>query len=232
MAPELGTPRLDVETCESTQALVDTSLPEGALVVADHQTAGRGRLGRRWEVPTGTAILCSVLLKPPESRNAPELALVAGIAVADTIERASDLAVQLKWPNDVMLRRMKIAGILAEMRDGAVIVGIGVNVNQSQEELPERAGSLRSLTGRTWDRDLLLESLLDDLGARYTAWVEGGLDAVYEGLAPRDFLRGRRVSVNGTSGTAVKVDRSGRLEIDTGDHRIVAVESGEVSYER
>jgi len=232
MAPELGTPRLDVETCESTQALVDTSLPEGALVVADHQTAGRGRLGRRWEVPTGTAILCSVLLKPPESRNAPELALVAGIAVADTIERASDLAVQLKWPNDVMLRRMKVAGILAEMRDGAVIVGIGVNVNQSQEELPERAGSLRSLTGRTWDRDLLLESLLDDLGARYTAWVEGGLDAVYEGLAPRDFLRGRRVSVNGTSGTAVKVDRSGRLEIDTGDHRIVAVESGEVSYER
>jgi len=232
MAPELGTPRLDVETCESTQALVDTSLPEGALVVADHQTAGRGRLGRRWEGPTGTAILCSVLLKPPESRNAPELALVAGIAVADTIERASDLAVQLKWPNDVMLRRMKVAGILAEMRDGAVIVGIGVNVNQSQEELPERAGSLRSLTGRTWDRDLLLESLLDDLGARYTAWVEGGLDAVYEGLAPRDFLRGRRVSVNGTSGTAVKVDRSGRLEIDTGDHRIVAVESGEVSYER
>jgi BirA family biotin operon repressor/biotin-[acetyl-CoA-carboxylase] ligase len=233
MAPErLGEPRLHVETCESTQALVDTSLPEGAIVVADHQTAGRGRLGRRWEAPPGTAILCSLLLKPPASRSAPELALVAGVAVADTIERVTGLAVQLKWPNDVMLRRAKIAGILAEMRDGAVILGIGLNVNQKREEMPERAGSLRSLTGREWNRDALLDELLDDLGARYAAWVEGGLDAVYDGLGPRDFLRGRRVSVNGTSGTAVKVDRNGRLEIDTGDHRIVTVESGEVSYER
>jgi BirA family biotin operon repressor/biotin-[acetyl-CoA-carboxylase] ligase len=232
MAPELGRPRLDVETCESTQALVDTSLPEGAIVVADHQTAGRGRLGRRWETPPGTAILCSILLKPPASRSAPELALVAGIAVADTIERATGLAVQLKWPNDVMLRRTKVAGILAEMRDGAVVLGIGLNVNQAREELPERAGSLRSLTGREYDREAILASLLEDLGARYAAWLEGGLDAVYDGLGPRDFLRGRRVSVNGTSGTAVKVDRNGRLEIDTGDHQVVTVESGEVSYER
>ena len=232
MAPErLGRPRLDVEACESTQALVDTSLPEGAIVVAGHQTAGRGRLGRRWEAPPGTAILCSVLLKPPASRNAPELALVAGVAVADTIERATGLAVQLKWPNDVMLRRAKVAGILAEMRDGAVILGIGLNVNQTREDVPERAGSLRSLTGRAWDRELLLESLLEDLGARYEAWLDGGLDAVYDGLAPRDFLRGRRVSVNGTSGTAVKVDRSGRLEIDVGGHEIVTIESGEVTYE-
>jgi BirA family biotin operon repressor/biotin-[acetyl-CoA-carboxylase] ligase len=233
MAPEqLGQPRLHVETCESTQALVDTSLPEGAIVVADHQTSGRGRLGRRWEAPPGTAILCSLLLKPPASRSAPELALVAGVAVADAIERATGLAVQLKWPNDVMLRRAKIAGILAEMRGGAVILGVGLNVNQKREEMPERAGSLRSLTGREWNRDALLDELLDDLGARYAEWLEGGLDAVYDGLGPRDFLRGRRVSVNGTSGTAVKVDRNGRLEIDTGDHRIVAVESGEVSYER
>ena len=233
MAPErLGQPRLDVETCESTQALVDTSLPEGAIVVADHQTAGRGRLGRHWEAPPGTAILCSFLLKPPASRSAPELALVAGVAVADTIERETGLAVQLKWPNDVMLRRTKVAGILAEMRDGAVILGIGLNVNQKREDMPARAGSLRSLTGREWEREPLLRSLLVDLEARYDAWVEGGLDAVYDGLGPRDFLRGRRVSVNGTNGTAVKVDRSGRLEIDTGDHRIVTVESGEVSYER
>ena len=179
MAPEpLGQPRLDVETCESTQALVDTSLPEGAIVVADHQSAGRGRLGRRWEAPPGTAILCSVLLKPPASRSAPELALVAGVAVADTIERETNLAVQLKWPNDVMLRRTKVAGVLAEMRDGAVILGIGLNVNQTREEVPERAGSLRSLTGREWEREAVLRSLLVDLGDRYDAWREGGLDAV------------------------------------------------------
>ena len=108
--PELGQPRLDVESCESTQLLVDTSLPEGALVVADHQTAGRGRLGRSWDAPSGTALLCSVLLKPPTERPTPELSLVAGIAIADTLERLLDLAVQIQWPNDVMLRRRKIAG--------------------------------------------------------------------------------------------------------------------------
>jgi BirA family transcriptional regulator, biotin operon repressor / biotin---[acetyl-CoA-carboxylase] ligase len=227
----LGEPRLDVESCESTQALVDTSLPEGALVVADHQTAGRGRLGRTWEAPPGTAILCSLLLKPPPERHAPELSLVAGVAVADMLERATGLSVQIKWPNDVMLRRRKVAGCLAEGRDGAVVLGIGVNVNQTSEELPEGAGSLRTLTGREWGREELLASLLEDIGHRYAEWRAGGLDAVYEGLAPRDFLRGRRVSVNGTSGVASKIDRDGRLEIEVGHGERVTVESGEVSYE-
>jgi BirA family biotin operon repressor/biotin-[acetyl-CoA-carboxylase] ligase len=228
----LGEPRLDVDSCESTQALVDTSLPEGALVVSDHQTAGRGRLGRTWEAPPGTAILCSLLLKPPPERYAPELSLVAGVAVADMLERATGLSVQIKWPNDVMLRRRKVAGCLAEGRDGAVALGIGVNVNQTSEELSEGAGSLRTLTGREWDREKLLASLLDDLGHRYAEWRPSGLDAVYEGLAPRDFLRGRRVSVNGTSGVASKIDRAGRLEIEVGHGEHVTVESGEVSYER
>ncbi|HEX5027258.1 MAG TPA: biotin--[acetyl-CoA-carboxylase] ligase [Gaiellaceae bacterium] len=232
MTERLGEPRLDVESCESTQQLVDTSLPEGAIVVADHQTAGRGRLGRSWDAPPGKALLFSILLKPPPERHAPELSLVAGVAVADTVERCTGLAVQLKWPNDVMLRRRKVAGLLAEARDGAVVLGIGLNVNQSREELPENAGSLLTLTGREWRRDQLLDSLLADLGRTYAAWRSGGLDAVYEGLAPRDFLRGRRVSVNGTSGVATMIDRQGRLEIEVGHGDVVAVESGEVLYER
>ena len=228
----LGEPRLDVESCESTQALVDLALPEGALVVADHQTAGRGRLGRTWEAPPGKAILCSLLLKPPPERDVPQLSLVAGIAVADALEEATGLAVQLKWPNDVMLRRRKVAGCLAEARDGVVVLGIGVNVNQAREELPERAGSLRTLTGRDWDREKLLASLLGHLGSRYADWLDGGLDRVYDGLAPRDFLRGRQVRVNGTSGVASKIDRRGRLEVSVGHGDVVAVESGEVVYER
>jgi len=227
----LGRPRLDVESCESTQALVDTALPEGALVVADHQKAGRGRLGRSWEAPPGTALLCSILLKPPADRAAPQLSLVAGVAVADAIEQVVGLAAQLKWPNDVMLRRRKVAGCLAEARDGAVVLGIGVNVNQTGDQLPERAGSLRTLTGRDWDREELLAWLLDDLGRRYADWLDNGLDGVYDGLAPRDFLRGRRVTVNGTSGTAVKIARDGRLEIAVAEG-VVRVDSGEVAYER
>jgi BirA family biotin operon repressor/biotin-[acetyl-CoA-carboxylase] ligase len=226
-----GAPRLDVESCESTQALVDTSLPEGALVVADHQTAGRGRLGRSWEAPPGKALLFSILLRPPPERNVPELSLVAGIAVADALERTFGLSVQLKWPNDVMLRRRKVAGCLAEVRDGVVVLGIGLNVNQTREELPEHAGSLLTLTGRETDREALLSAVLDDLETRYSEWAEGGLDAVYEGLGPRDFLRGRRVSVNGTSGVATMINREGRLEIEVGHGEFVTVESGEVIYE-
>jgi BirA family biotin operon repressor/biotin-[acetyl-CoA-carboxylase] ligase len=228
---KLGEPRLDVESCESTQSLLDPSQPEGALAVADFQTAGRGRLDRTWEAPPGTAILCSLLMKPPPGRRAPELSLVAGVAVADALEHATGLAVQLKWPNDVMLRRAKVAGCLAELRDNVVVLGIGVNVNQTREQLPERAGSLRTTTGREWDRSELLASLLDFLERRYESWLAGGLDAVYEGLAPRDFLRGRRVSVNGTRGVALKIDRQGRLEVEVGHGEVVAVDSGEVSYE-
>ena len=231
-AVRLGEPRIDVETCESTQALLEATMPEGAIAVADHQSTGRGRLGRSWEAPPGTALLCSILLKPRPTRDVRELSLVAGVAVADALEYIIGLAVQIKWPNDVMLRRRKVAGILAELRDGAVVLGIGINVNQTREQLPERAGSLRTLTGREYDREQLLSQLLDDLGRRYTAWAESGLDAVYEGLGPRDFLRGRRVSVNGTSGTVVKIARDGRLEIATGDHQVETVESGEVTYER
>jgi BirA family biotin operon repressor/biotin-[acetyl-CoA-carboxylase] ligase len=228
----LGEPRLDVESCESTQLLVDTSLPEGAIVVADHQSAGRGRLGRAWEAPRGKALLVSVLLRPPIERNAPEISLVAGVAVADALERTLGLSVQLKWPNDVMLRRRKVAGCLAEARDGTVILGIGVNVNQSRDELPPNAGSVLTLTGRELDREDLLATLLDDLTARYADWREGGLDAVYEGLGPRDFLRGRQVSVNGTSGVVTMIDRQGRLEIAVGHGELVTVDSGEVVYDR
>jgi BirA family biotin operon repressor/biotin-[acetyl-CoA-carboxylase] ligase len=227
----LGEPLIRVERCESTQLLVDESLPEGAVAVADEQTLGRGRLGRRWEAPAGTALLCSVLLKPPPERRVQELSLVAGVAVADTLERLLGLAVQLKWPNDVMLRREKVAGILAETRGRAVVVGIGINVAQTRDRLPPGAGSLRTATGQKWDRDELLGLLLEDLGRRYDEWLAGGIDGVYEGLGPRDFLRGRRVSVNGTSGTAVMVDRDGRLLVDTGGG-VVPVESGEVASDR
>lgn len=232
MTEKLGEPRTNVGSCESTQLLVDTSLPEGALVVADHQTAGRGRLGRTWEAPVGTALLFSVLLKPPPERHAPELSLVAGVAVADALERTLGLSVQIKWPNDVMLRRQKIAGCLAEARDGAVVLGIGVNVEQTRAELPANAGSIRTLTGRGWDREDLLATALDDLGGRYAAWRTGGLDAVFDGLGARDFLRGRQVTVNGTSGVATMIDREGRLEIAVGHGDLIKVESGEVVYAR
>jgi BirA family transcriptional regulator, biotin operon repressor / biotin---[acetyl-CoA-carboxylase] ligase len=228
----LGEPRIHVDSCASTQELLEPTMPEGAVAIADFQTSGRGRLGRSWEAPPGEALLVSVLLKPPPALRLPQLALVAGVAVADALERLTGLSVQIKWPNDVMLRRSKVAGILAEAREGAVVLGIGANLNQTRDRLPERAGSLRTETGEVWDRDQVLEAVLDDLATRYGQWTDGGLDAVYDGLGPRDFLRGRPVTVDGTSGTAELIDRDGRLRIGVGHGRSVTVESGEVTYER
>jgi BirA family transcriptional regulator, biotin operon repressor / biotin---[acetyl-CoA-carboxylase] ligase len=229
---KLGEPLIHVESCESTQALLDASMSEGTAALADFQTSGRGRLGRTWEAPPRSAVLVSALLKPPADRRLPQLALVAGVGVADALERLTGLAVQIKWPNDVMLRRAKVAGILAEARDGAVVLGIGVNVNQTRDQLPERAGSLLTTTGREWDRDEVLDAVLSDVGVRYGQWREGGLDAVYDGLGSRDFLRGRAVTVDGTQGTAELIDRDGRLRIATGHGESVTIESGEVAYAR
>ncbi|HEU0305220.1 MAG TPA: biotin--[acetyl-CoA-carboxylase] ligase [Gaiellaceae bacterium] len=230
-----GRPYTYAAKCESTQLLLEGA-PEGAVAACDVQTAGRGRYGRAWEAPPGTALLCSIVLHPPSARDAPELTLVGAIAAAEAVEGATGLSAQIKWPNDVMLDRRKVGGVLGELRDGVVTLGIGLNVNQAREQLPADArtppGSLRTITGARYDRAALLGSLLFRLERLYDEWRHGGLAEVFVEIGPRDFLRGRTVAVNGTSGVAVGIDREGRLEIDLGHGERIAVESGEVSYQR
>jgi len=230
-----GHPYLYEASCDTTQEVLGADLAEGALALCDQQTQGRGRLGRSWTAPPGTAILCSLLLRPPDDRVVSELSLVAGTAVAEAIEGAVALAVQVKWPNDVMLNRRKVAGILAEASDGVVVVGIGVNVNQERSDLPEDANvpaaSLYTIDGIKRERGPLLVAILDRLEVNYDAWVERGLDGVYDSLGSRDFLRGRRIAVNGESGVGVKIDRDGRFVVDVGGENR-AIESGEIAYER
>ncbi len=230
-----GHPYLYRERCESTQLLLDPDLAEGAAAVCEEQTAGRGRLGRSWVAPARSAILCSVLLRPPGDRRPAELSLVGGVAAADAVEWALGLAAQIKWPNDVMVNRVKVAGVLAESRGDAVALGIGINVNQRRSELPTDArmpaGSLRTVDGVRRERAPILAELLSGLERAYAGWLEGGIDTLYGSLGARDFLRGRLVAVNGTRGLAIGIDRSGRLELDVGgEHRFV--ESGEVTYEQ
>ena len=231
----IGRPYVYEESCGSTQDLLDRDMPEGALAVCNEQTEGRGRLGRGWTAPPGTAILASVLFRPPENRVVSEISLVAGTAVAEAIEDAVALAVQVKWPNDVMLNRRKVAGVLAEASDGVVVVGIGVNVKQTRNQLPEdtkvAAASLYTIDGTKRDRAALLASILERLEQNYDAWVERGLDGVYDSLGSRDFLRGRRIALDGESGIGVKIDRDGRFLVDVGGEQR-AVESGEIVYER
>jgi BirA family biotin operon repressor/biotin-[acetyl-CoA-carboxylase] ligase len=232
-----GKPYLYEPECDSTQLLLlGSGLPEGAVAATDHQTGGRGRLGRTWQEAPGTSVLVSVLLRPPANRRLPELSLVAALAAAETVEQTTALAAQVKWPNDVMLNRRKVAGILSELVDGTVVVGIGLNVNQTREQLPLSAptepGSLYSLTGARYDRAVVLGMLLAQFERAYDVWCKQGLDGIYGELGARDFLRGRRITVGGESATAVLIGRDGRLEVQTDGHESRFVESGEVLYER
>lgn len=230
-----GRPLVYRDSCESTQRLLGPDEPEGAVAVCDEQTGGRGRLGRGWAAPAGTAVLCSTVLRPPAGRRIAELSLVGGIAVAETVEEALKLAAQIKWPNDVLVNRKKVAGVLAEAAGEAVVLGVGLNVNQTRAELPPdtkvAAASLLTTDGTRRPRAPLLAALLRRLEVAYDRWLEGGLDRLYEGLGARDFLRGRRVFVDGEASTGIAVDRSGRLEVEIGGERRL-VESGEVLFER
>lgn len=226
-----GRPYLYRDRCESTQRLLDPGIGEGAVAVCDQQTGGRGRLGRPWTAPPGAALLCSVLLVPPAGRAIAQLSLVAGLATAETVEAATTLPAGIKWPNDVIVEGRKTAGILAETHDGAVVLGIGLNVNQTEGELPAGgavpAGSLLTASGTRRRRAPILAELLLRLERAYERWREDGLDSLHDGLAARDLLRGRRVLVDGQGGVALGLDRRGRLEVELTDGRR-AVESGEV----
>jgi BirA family biotin operon repressor/biotin-[acetyl-CoA-carboxylase] ligase len=170
-----GRPYRFVESCPSTQRLLGDDEPEGATVAADEQTEGRGRLGRSWAAPPGRAILCSVLLRPDVPMPLwPELSLVAGDAVAAAIRAETGLPAVLSHPNDVFVAGRKVVGVLPEARGGRVVLGIGVNVNQSAEELPadtpKPPTSLRVELGRELARAPLLAAILLELERHYDEW--------------------------------------------------------------
>ena len=167
-----------VPQCPSTQRLLAEDAPEGAVAVTDEQTEGRGRLGRSWVAPEGSSVLFSIALRPDvPTPNLPELSLVAGRACAAAIAAVAGVAAEVKWPNDVLLNGRKVAGMLAEAREGHVVLGIGLNVSQQAGELPDRpelpATSLLVETGKRFERADLLVEILDQLEREYDAWVAG-----------------------------------------------------------
>ena len=163
------------ETCASTQLELGPDDPEGAVAATELQTAGRGRLGRSWEAPTGSSILCSGLLRPSvDPARLPELTVLAAHAVAEALEGHVGVEPAVKHPNDVLVGGSKVAGILGEARDGVVVLGIGVNVNLAPEQLPPEtrlpATSLSIETGGTISRAPLLAEILAELEAEYRGW--------------------------------------------------------------
>lgn len=233
MRPPLDVARLTplgvevVARAGSTNALVADrareGAPEGLVVVTEHQVAGRGRLDRSWETPDRAALTFSLLLRPHRPGTEwPWLPLVAGVAAVGAL-REHGLAAGLKWPNDVMLEERKLAGILAERVETpagpAAVLGLGLNVDQTREELPvDTATSITLATGSAPDRTGLLVSLVTRLRAEYDAWRAGGGAAVRTAYLDACVTVGRQVRVSlpggdSLTGPAEDVDPSGRLVV-------------------
>ena len=214
----LGRPRLHHREIDSTnrraRELASAGAPHGTLVTATAQTAGRGRQGRRWEAPAGSALLCSIVLREFDAL----LSLRAGLAVADVAGEAA----RVKWPNDVQVDGRKVAGVLVEGRphEGWAVVGIGVNVSAAPD-LPEAAALGRD------DVEGVLAELLRALEARLAEPKAAALDA----LRARDALLGVRISWDGGEGVGAGIDADGGLRVRTDSGERV-LSAGEVHLER
>jgi BirA family biotin operon repressor/biotin-[acetyl-CoA-carboxylase] ligase len=240
-------------TNDVAKDLAAQGAPEGTVVLADEQTAGRGRMGRHWSAPPGTCLLCSILFRPALlPTQATRLTMLCSLAAADAIQQVAGLHVALKWPNDLIVKLQiadcrppthtvqspswkKLSGILTET--GTVgsglefaIVGIGINVNVPQEELPTLAPDATSIlaeTGRTTDRATLLAALLAGVEQRYEA-LRAGANPQPE-WAARLATLGQPVQVTTPdgvlTGVAESVDEGGALLLRTPDgvlHRLLA----------
>ena len=218
---------------------------QGTVVIAETQTAGRGRLGRSWHSPPGLNLYATIILRPQRPiAEVPRLSLVAGIAAAEALATAAPGMVALKWPNDVWLNGRKAGGIIAEaitdarQRLACVLLGIGLNLNLASADLPEdlsaKATSVRIATGRRCDRIAIAAALFSRLDSRYTENEAEGFAAV-QGEYERYFaLTGKPVTVidGGArlSGRVTGIDAEGALILETasGSRRVMA---GEVSVE-
>lgn len=236
-----------VSVVESTNAAVAaagrTGASEGLVLVAEEQTCGRGRLDRSWVSPAGAGLTMSVLLRPvPTMKAWGWLPLAAGLALVNAVRALSETEVALKWPNDLLLgtAQAKAAGILAESGDGAVVLGVGVNVSTTSDELPPGATSLL-IEGALVSRGALLVELVSSLSSLYAAWTQAHGDAGTSGLlaAYQDSCAtlGRLVEVRlpqgqALYGTAEGVGPSGGLRVRAADGRLTTVVAADVVHVR
>jgi BirA family biotin operon repressor/biotin-[acetyl-CoA-carboxylase] ligase len=221
--------------------------PEGTVVVAEEQGAGRGRLARGWYSPPGVGLYCSILLRPQvEIAQATSLPLVVGLAVADALAPyLPACAPQVKWPNDIWIDGKKVCGILCELQaeiDGIhhIVVGIGINVNLEAAALPKElraiATSLKMASGVTVHRAELLTALLKHLEVAYAVWQKQGLEPFLERLRARDALFGRAITIDRTTGVvagvANGVNADGSLQLRLKNGQTESIYSGDAHVRR
>ncbi len=218
----LGSPRTHFRLTDSTNArareLAVRGAPHGTVVTADEQSAGRGRQGRAWSAPAGRALLCSIVIREPPRL----LPLAAGAAVAELVGAEA----MIKWPNDVLVGGLKVAGILVEgrLQEGWAVVGIGVNVAVAVSELPAEVHARAGTLGLD---PSAIEPWLEALLRGLERWLVVGDEAVLNGVRARDALLGQDVRWRDGAGVGAGIDRDGRLVVRT-DSGVVKLDAGEV----
>lgn len=244
--PGPGLPLLHFDEIDSTnleaRRRAEAGAPHGACLVAEHQSAGRGRLDRRWSAPAGAALLFSLLLRP--SLGLGEvfgLTNLAALAVCRALEGLCNLTPAIKWPNDVYLEGRKLAGILTEFTARAervdyVVVGVGLNVNLTPDDLaalPAPANSLLAASGRAWDRADVLGAILLECRALYADLTAGRRAELTAQYNRRSWLAGRRVQVKDgdtlRTGIAQGVAADGALLLEETPGALSAIRHGDVS---
>ena len=229
-------------TNNHARELAERGAPEGEIVIAESQTRGRGRLGRRWESPAFSNLYLSIILRPKLlPRYAPQITLTAAVALVETAAAFLAQPPQIKWPNDILFDGKKLAGILTEAACDAarveyVILGIGLNVNYRVEAMPEelrrRATSMADLTGKNVSRESVLVRLIQDLDRCYGELEEIGFAALRPRWESHFSLRGRHVRVELGSeimtGRALGIDREGGLIIEDAQGRRRTIVAGDV----
>jgi BirA family biotin operon repressor/biotin-[acetyl-CoA-carboxylase] ligase len=213
---------------------------EGLVLIAEHQSWGRGRLDRRWESPARAGLTFSVLLRPSlDLAQLSLLPLIAGLATVEAVSAVCDVDAMLKWPNDVLVDGRKLGGLLVEIAGGAAVIGIGLNVSTREDELPIETATSLLLVGGGTDREPLLKEVLRALSRRYSAWRwSGDPTSVLPAYRERCETIGTEVALELPGGQivrgiAVDVDDTGRLVVadaDTGDRQAWLV--GDVTHVR
>ena len=237
--------RFDVLESTNSKALelARKSAQEGTVVLADSQTAGRGRFGRKWYSPHGKGLFFSAILYPPfTDKRIFTLPLVAGCAVATAIKSLTGLAPLLKWPNDVLIGEKKISGILIETAQVsgrlAAVIGVGVNVSNTDfpEEISQTATSIQLECKRGISSSAVLERCLQELSDRYEYFVSGRSEKIVSEAREISSLLGRRVRISTSggefSGSAIDLDETGALVVRLHDGAVRTFTTGEVQLVR
>ena len=236
---------LDSTNSKAYQLALDGA-EEGEVVISESQEKGRGRLGRQWFSPPFLNLYLSVILRPKiPPHQASLITLMAAVATADAIQKFSGLLPLIKWPNDILLRDRKIAGLLNEIysemdRIHFVILGIGVNLNLDErmfsKEIRAEATSLKIEMGQTISRKIFLQTLLQELEKWYTIFMKEGSAHILKAWRDRAHIKGRRVKVTSfgkaLTGVAVDIDSDGALILETMGGKRERVVAGDVEYSK